>query len=103
MRELGEPDINESDARRRMRALFEQQLDLARDLARQQEKANGRRSRLEELLKTLWMQTASLRAHHHEAAFDSSQVSGRIKAITDDAKRYLEAARETDTLLGPSG
>ena len=29
-----------------------------------------------DMLKTLWMQIANLSAHHHDAAFDSAEISG---------------------------
>jgi len=34
-----------------------------------------------------------------DQAFDSSEISGRIRAISDDAKRYVEASDEMMRLL----
>jgi hypothetical protein len=99
LKELGEESATESEGRRRMRDLLRQQIDLAQSLAEQLESAQDRRNHLVDLLKTLWMQIANLRAHHHDAAFDSSDISGRIRAISDDAKRYVEASDETMRVL----
>jgi hypothetical protein len=99
LRALGEASVQESESRRRMRDLLRQQVDLARSLAQQLETAKERRAHLADLLKTLWMQIANLKAHHQDAAFDSSEISGRIRAISEDAKRYVEASEETMRLL----
>ena len=98
-KEFGESAEAESEARRRMRELLEEQLNLANSLARQLDAATERRAHLVGLLKTLWMQIASLRAHHHEASFDSSEISGKIRAISEDARRFTEASEETKRLL----
>jgi hypothetical protein len=89
----------ESDAQRRMRNLLEQQLELTRGLAGQLDAIRDRRARLGELLKTLWLQIANLGAQQHDTAFDGSAITGRIRTITDDARRYLEAYTETSKLL----
>jgi len=96
---LSEGPAADNEGRRRMRDLLRQQIELAQSLARQLEAAQERRAHLVDMLKTLWMQIANLRAHHHDAAFDSSEISGRIRAISDDAKRYVEASDETMRLL----
>jgi hypothetical protein len=96
---LGEGTATEGEGRRRMRDLLSQQVELAQSLAGQLEEAEERRSHLVDLLKTLWMQIANLKAHQHDAAFDSSEISGRIRAISDDAKRYVEATDETMRML----
>ena len=96
---LGEPSTTEGEGRRRRRDLLSQQIKLTRSLARQLEGAQERRAHLVDLLKTLWMQIANLRAHHHEAAFESSEISGKIRAISDDARRYVEASEETMRML----
>lgn len=74
-------------------------LDLARGLEAQLESARQRRDHLVGLLKTLWLQIANLEAHHRDASFDSSEISGRIRALTDDARRFLDAAQQVDSLL----
>ncbi|HWP36298.1 MAG TPA: hypothetical protein VNL18_01970 [Gemmatimonadales bacterium] len=35
--------------------------------------------------------------------FDSAEVSGRIRAVTDDARRYLEALDSVARMLEPPG
>jgi hypothetical protein len=99
LRAFGEASVQESDGRRRMRDLLNQQVDLARSLAQKLDAAKQRRAHLVDLLKTLWMQIANLSAHHRDAEFDSSDISGKIRAISDDAKRYVEATEETMMLL----
>ncbi len=98
---LGAPAEHETEAQRRMRQLLEEQRELARSLARQLKAAQERRAHLADVLGTLWLQIANLRAHYDEAAFDSSSVSARIRAIRDDAKRYIEASAEAARLGGP--
>ncbi len=78
-----------------------EQLDLARSLARQREATQERRAHLADILGTLWLQVANLRTQYDEAAFDSSRISARIRAITDNAKRYIEASAEAARLDGP--
>ena len=89
----------ESEPRQRMRRLLEEQLELARGLTRQLAAAQEQRAHLADALKTLWLHLANLRAHQHEASFDAGQISGRIRAVADDAKRYLEASEQVGKLL----
>ena len=96
---LGEPAKSEPENKRRMRDLLRQQLDLAQSLADQLEAANNRRARLLDMLKTLWLQVANLKAPADDAAFDSKEISGKIRAIGDDIRRYVEASKETERLL----
>ena len=100
--ELGDATPSESDAQRRMRELVQEQLELARGLAAQLDAARERRDRLMDLLKTLWLQVANLRARATEAAFDSGEISDKIRAISEDIQRYVEAADETIRLLSPN-
>ncbi|HEX9692227.1 MAG TPA: protein kinase [Gemmatimonadales bacterium] len=89
----------QTEARQRMRRLVEEQLDLARSLTRQLDGAQEQRSYLADLLKTLWLQMANLRAHHQESSFDAGDISGRIRAVAEDARRYLEASEQVRGLL----
>jgi chromosome segregation ATPase len=91
----------ETQPRQRMRQLLEQQLELARSLARQLDAAQDRRARLVELLKTLWLQIANLGAHERDVAFDSTAITDRIRAITEDARRYADATAEVSGALTP--
>ncbi len=86
-----------------MRDLLRQQLDLAQSLADQLEAANERRARLLDMLKTLWLQVANLKAQTQGTVADSSEITGKIRAISDDIKRYVEASKETERLLASDG
>ena len=97
--ELGESQPGESDAQRRMRALVEEQLELGRSLTDQLAVATARRDRLSDLLKTLWLHVANLKARATETAFDSGEISDKIHAIAEDVQRYVEATDETLRLL----
>ncbi len=100
---LGEPAKSEPENKRRMRELLRQQLEFAQGLADQLEAANDRRARLLDMLKTLWLQVANLKAESEDAAFDSGEISGKIRAISDDIKRHVEASKETERLLVSDG
>jgi len=97
--ELGESQPGESDAQRRMRALVEEQLELGRSLTDQLAVTTARRDRLSDLLKTLWLHVANLKARATETAFDSGEISDKINAIAEDVQRYVEATDETLRLL----
>ena len=97
--ELGGSQPGESDAQRRMRALVEEQLGLGRSLTDQLAAATARRDRLVDLLKTLWLHVANLRARATEASFDSGEISSKIRVISEDIQRYVEASDETVRLL----
>ncbi len=97
--ELGGSQPGESDAQRRMRALVEEQLGLGRSLTDQLAAATARRDRLLDLLKTLWLHVANLRARATEASFDSGEISSKIRVISEDIQRYVEASDETVRLL----
>ena len=94
-----EPAKSEPESRRRLRDLLRQQLDLAQSLADQLEAANERRARLLDMLKTLWLQVANLKAQANDAGLDSGEITGKIRAIGDDMKRYVEALKESERLL----
>ncbi len=93
----------ETEGRGRMRRLLEEQLDLARGLARQLAGAQEERAHLADVLKTLWLHIANLRAHHQEASFDAAEISGRIRAVAADAKRYIEASEQVAKMLEDTG
>ena len=82
-----------------LRRLLEEQLDLVRSLTRQLAAAQEQRTHLTHVLKTLWLQIANLRAHQQEASYDAADISGRIRAVAEDARRYLEASEQVRRLL----
>ena len=96
---LGEPDKSESENKPRMREMLRQQLKFAQGLADQLDAANDRRARLFDMLKTLWLQVANLKAQVTMEGFDSSEISQKVRAIAEDVQRYREASEETVTLL----
>ncbi len=51
------------------------------------------------MLKTLWLQVANLKAQDTMEAFDSSEISQKVRAIAEDVQRYREASEEAVTLL----
>ncbi len=91
-----------ADGQRKMRTLIEQQLVLARNLGDQLKTVTRRRERLVDLLKTLWLQVANLNAQAADAALDSGEISGKIRVVSDDIKRYLEASEEAMRLAPPA-
>ena len=96
---LGSPSENEPASKRKMRGMLRQQLDLAQGLADQIEEARERRNRLLDMLETLWLQVASLKAQSAADDFDSSEISQKVRSIAEDVQRYREASEETVQLL----
>ena len=79
--------------------MLRQQLDLAQGLADQIQEAQERRNRLLNMLETLWLQVASLKARSAADDFDSSEISQKVRSIAEDVQRYNEATEETVKLL----
>ncbi|MGE0452532.1 MAG: protein kinase [Vicinamibacteria bacterium] len=69
----------EPEERRRMRTLFEQQLALLAELEQRLAQASDRRQRRVELLKSLWLEVANLKAAATVAV--ESQTSARVQAL----------------------
>lgn len=76
---LGEPGPDEPDARRQMRELFRQQLDLLGDLRARLNEASARRQRRQALLQSLWLEVASLRAAATRTG--DGGTSGRVETL----------------------
>lgn len=96
---LGTPGDAEPESKRKMRDMLTQQLDLAQSLADQLEEARERRARLLNMLKTLWLQIANLKAQVTTEGFDSSEMSQKVRAIAEDVQRYREASEQAVKLL----
>ncbi len=79
--------------------MLKQQLELAQGLTDQLEEARERRTRLLNMLKTLRLQIASLKAQAAVEDFDPSEISQQVRAIAEDVQRYHEASKETAKLL----
>ena len=91
LRALGPEAADEGEARRQKRALLAGQRDLLRQLDRRLAEVTGRRARLVDLLRTMWLQVAALRA---EAAHDTlavTEISGRIKALCTEIDAHVKA------------
>ena len=98
---LGDPDT-ESAAGREMRELLSNQLKLVRRMADALEHSTARRSRLMEMLNTLWLQMGNLRAEAARESLESQEVTGKIRAICEEIERRAEATEEVDQLVSPS-
>jgi hypothetical protein len=98
---LGDPEDGEPDEERQLRELTQTQLDLTRRLAERLHAAKQRHRSLVGLLKTLWLQIADLRAQSAREAFDSGEVSSKIRAICDEIEGYVAATEETARVLTP--
>ena len=86
--------------RRQKRAVLVPQRDLLRDLNQRLVTLNDRRSRLADLLRTMWLQLATLRA---EAAHDTlavTEVSGRIRALCTEIDAHVKAAETVRLVTG---
>ena len=82
-----------------MRQLVESQLELLGQLTSRVEAARARRVHLLDLLKTVWLQLANLRA---QAAVDPGRgldVTDRMRALCDEIARQSAAADEVARLL----
>jgi hypothetical protein len=84
-----------------MRKLYASQLELLRRLDQQRLDAEARRSRYSELLRTLWLQVASLRAQMAADNAQVTEVSGRIREICRSVQHDVEGAREAAAVLKP--
>jgi hypothetical protein len=73
-----------------LRALLEKQLELVRGLAGRIEEARATRNRRAEMLKTLSLHLASLRARSVQAPADVGSLSDRVRALCDDIERQAQ-------------
>ena len=99
---LGDPKAGEPNEERQLRELTQTQLELTRRLAERLHTAKERHTKLVGLFKTLWLQNANLRAQSAREAFDSGEVSGKIRALRDEIEGYVAATEETARMLTPS-
>ncbi len=53
------------------------------------------------MLKTLWLQIASLKAQVAVKDFDTSEISQQVRAIAEDVQRYSDASKETEKMVLP--
>ena len=89
----------ESEAKRRMRVLFTDQLALLRGLEERRSDILARRERLANHLHALWLSLATVRA---DAALDvahASEITGRIRAIHREVEILVEADAVVNALI----
>ncbi len=85
-----------------MRQLLEKQLELIRGLSGRIEEAREARNRRVEMLKTLNLHLASLRARSAETPTEVRSLSERVRTLYDDIGRQAVAFRD-GTAVGESG
>lgn len=98
---LGDPE-SVSEAGRQMRELLSDQLNLMRQLVSTLERAKERRSRLLEMLHTLWLQVGNLRAQAARETIEDREITQKIRALCDDIDRHTEASAEVERLSASS-
>jgi hypothetical protein len=92
LRALGPEAADEGEMRREKRALLVHQRALLRRLDERVKELTEQRSRLADLMRTMWLQVANLRA---EAAHDTlavTEISGRIKVLCTEIDAHVKAA-----------
>ena len=89
--ELGEA-ANDSPSRGELRAVLTQQRQLLARLTEQLERAVAQRARLCDLLRTLWLQVATLRADLARDSHVAPEITSRIRAIVTELSAHLDVA-----------
>ena len=82
-----------------MRPLLLDQLQLLRSLAERRALLIDRRQRVEEMLRTLWLQLASLRAAREIEPSQREEITGKIRAICSGIDAHIHAEQDVRTLL----
>jgi hypothetical protein len=82
-----------------LRALLTNQLALLRSLATRLDHVAQRRARVVEMLRTMWLQLANLRASHGADTVEASAITGRIRALCASVAHEISADREVAAFL----
>jgi predicted Ser/Thr protein kinase len=82
-----------------LRALLTNQRELLRTLAARVDHLAQRRERVVDMVRTMWLQVANLRALHGADTSEASAITGRIRAICSSVAHEISADREVATLL----
>jgi hypothetical protein len=102
---MGTEPVANSDGRDQARELLAKQRNLLRGLEATLEAARTRRGRLLDLLKTLWLQLANLRAQTAVESERSSEISGHVRALCVEieqlARVFGSAEADVSTLTQP--
>ena len=99
---LGGSTEMEDEDQQRMRLLLEEQVALYHKLEDRLKRANERRTHLTDMLRSLWLQTANLRAQSASNYLDNNEITGKIRAVCEDIERHVNATEETVKVLTPS-
>ena len=86
-----------------LRPLLSSQFDLLKSLTARIDGLAQRRARVADLLLTLWLQLANLRALKTADDPEASEVTGRIRALCGSVAIEISAEHETAKLLGSNG
>jgi hypothetical protein len=92
---LGEPD-NDGPSRRELRQMLASQRELLTRLASQLAAAIRDRERMLDLLRTLWLQVANLRAEMARDELTGGEITGRIRSVVAEIEGYSAAAASLD-------
>jgi hypothetical protein len=96
------PAPGRSDDHAPMRALLEKQLELMRGLSRRIDEARETRSRRVEMLKSLALHLASLRARSVQTPTEVHSLSDRVRALCEDIGRQALAPEGQSAEAGRS-
>jgi len=86
-----------------LRPLLSSQLDLLKSLTARIDSLAQRRTRVSDLLRTLWLQLANLRALKTADDPEAAEITGRIRALCGSVAIEISAEHETAKLLGSNG
>jgi hypothetical protein len=82
-----------------VRTLLAGQRELLRSLSDRVGRLTQRRERVVDMIRTLWLQLANLRALHSVDTAQASAITGRIRALCVSVAHEISADREVATLL----
>ena len=86
-----------------LRPLLSNQIDLMKSLAARMDGLAQRRARVGDLLRTLWLQLANLRALKTADDPEAGEITGRIRALCGNVAVEISAEHEAGKLLESSG
>ena len=89
----------DSGSRRQMRELLEGQRQLLQKLADQRDSVGRRQEHLIGLLRTLWLQLASLRAGIAQERFEEAAVSGKVRDVCQEIAAHVAATEEVQASM----